>query len=99
MGAPQRSPVFAASARDGEGVGELFQAVIDCFARAERDGSLEQRRREQRIEWFDAALVHALRERFDSSPNGALRQQLADSVARGEVFPTLAARSLLGPNE
>lgn len=88
-------PVLASSALDGTGIAELFDAIVQRFAAAESDGSLESRRREQRLQWFEHSIDSALKERFEASTDGATRQKMAESVARGDVLPALAAHALL----
>lgn len=88
-------PVFAVSARDGEGIEALYAAVGECFARAKDDGALDVRRREQRLRWLDEVIDGALRERFEARASAALRGELTEAVARGQMLPSRAARELL----
>jgi LAO/AO transport system kinase len=88
-------PVLALSAIEGSGVSELFDLIMQRFAAAESDGSITRKRREQRLEWFQHSIERALRDRFESSTDGALRQRMTESVARGDILPVLAAHELL----
>lgn len=92
----QPPPVFAVSAREGEGVQALFEAIREQSTRAESDGSLDRRRREQRKRWLDEVIERELYARFESRVDAARKRELTEAVARGELLPLRAAHALLG---
>ena len=95
----QAPPVFAVSARDGEGTQPLYEATRALFARGQSDGSFERRRREQRLRWLDEVIERELYARFESRANALKKRELTDAVARGELLPLRAAHELLGTLE
>jgi len=87
--------VFALSALYDEGVAPLYESIVDRFAANTEDGSVERKRRAQRLAWLERALSEALLMRFAASESAALRQELTEAVGRGELLPLQAARQLL----
>ncbi|MEP7052360.1 MAG: methylmalonyl Co-A mutase-associated GTPase MeaB [Pseudomonadota bacterium] len=89
-------PVIVLSALADTGVAQLLGDLTRFGAAARADGSLELRRSAQRREWFDSALEEGLHELFTQRPDLALaRAAAADSVAKGSVSASEAARRLL----
>ena len=66
--------------------------------RAEQSGSLQARRRDQELHWFDETVEELLRIRFFSDPKvAAALPQLREAVAAGRQSATAAARALVQP--
>src|SRR5690606_32717823 len=95
-----RPPVLTCSGVTGEGVGEVWDAVLAHRALLEERGALETRRRAQNERWMwtlvDEGLHAALREHPGVRE---LLPELREAVASGEVPPTLAATRLLNAFE
>ncbi|MEO8904196.1 MAG: methylmalonyl Co-A mutase-associated GTPase MeaB [Polyangiaceae bacterium] len=88
--------VLVLSALTDVGVEQLLAALTTYGAATREDGSFELRRSAQRRAWFDSALEEELRELFTRRPAFALaRAAAADSVAKGAVSASAAARRLL----
>ena len=88
---------FAASARTGQGVAELWRTVLAQRAVLEQSGALAQRRRTQAREWMwslvGEGLQRALRE--DPAVGAAIPRLEADVEAQLQT-PAAAARQILG---
>lgn len=89
-------PVLVLSALADSGVADLFAELNRFYAAARGDGSLEGRRGEQRLIWFESAFEEAVHELFTRRPDLALaRQAAANRVASGATSASEAARGLL----
>jgi len=89
-------PVLTCSARTGDGLDELWQAVLDHRRHLERTGRLQERRSRQRRHWLWSLLEERLRDRFLAHPAVAsLLPEMERQVAAGEATPTAAAERLL----
>jgi LAO/AO transport system kinase len=88
--------VMAASARDGEGIEAVWEAVLAHRDAVERSGELAERRREQAREWLWSLLREGLERVFLEHPAVArlVPALEADVVARRST-PSAAARTLL----
>ena len=88
--------VMRLSALAGDGVGD-FWARVESFAELQRgNGGFERRRREQAEAWMWDMIHAALHERFRQHPSvRAVLPATAAAVARGEMPPSTAARTLL----
>jgi LAO/AO transport system kinase len=84
--------VLTSSARSGEGIGELLDAIEAFAAAAKGSGAFEERRRRQRKAWFEHEIERGLLGRQDVAELGA---ELGARAERGELSPRLAARQLL----
>jgi LAO/AO transport system kinase len=85
-------PVVTYSALTGDGIGGLWEAVLDHRARLTASGALEARRREQRVKWMWSMLEGRLLARLRTDP--ALKARLPAieaAVAQGRMSPALAA--------
>ena len=93
---PWQPQVMRLRALSGAGIDD-FWSRVEAFAERQRgSGGFERRRREQAEAWMWDMIHAALRERFLQHP--AVRAALpatAASVARGELPPSTAARTLL----
>ncbi len=91
-----KPPVFACSARTGEGIPEIFSAVLDHRSRAIASGDFERKRREQARAAMFAAIRAALSDAFFANP--AVRAQLPGlerAVLEGSLSSHAAAHQLL----
>jgi LAO/AO transport system kinase len=94
---PSWKPVaLAASALEGTGVAQVWQAVLDHRARLGETGELERRRRDQNRAWMWSLLDEALRQSFRADPAvAAAIPGLERDVERQRTTPAAAARQLL----
>ena len=88
--------VLTASAHTGEGIPEIWEAVLAHRQQAEASGALEQKRRNQARDWMWALVDEGLRAAFRSHP-GVQSQvsELEQAVEQLETTPAAAARVLL----
>jgi GTPase len=87
---------FLSSARQGEGVGEIWSVIERYIEITRRTGALAERRRDQERHWMRDLVKEGLEDLYRSHP--AVRAQLAeleDRVSRGDLPATTAARLLL----
>ena len=90
-----RPPIVETVATDGQGIAELWRAVLDHRAFLEADGRLEQRR-DSRLRDELRAIVHArLRAGVDARCQGERFEQLLAQVAARQLDPYAAADKLL----
>ena len=96
-GALWTPPVLLVSGLVGQGLAELWSAVLAHRERLEGAGVLAQKRSEQNKRWMWAMVEERLRERMATSP--ALRGRLPDleaGVADGTISPAAGADELAG---
>ena len=88
--------VMTCSARTGDAVADIWQAVLDHRAFVAANGWFVRRREEQSIEWMREALVYGLEHelRRDPAINAHLAAMHID-VKAGRLSPFRAARELL----
>ena len=88
-------PIVETVATDGQGIAELWRAVLDHRAFLEADGRLEKRR-DSRLRDELRAIVHArLRAGVDARCQGERFEQLLAQVAARQLDPYAAADKLL----
>jgi LAO/AO transport system kinase len=91
-----RPPVLAASARTGEGVAAVWEAVLAHRAALAASGELEAKRRTQARAWLWSLLDEGLRAAFRQHAGvAALLEPLERAVAEQRATPAAAARELL----
>ncbi len=89
-------PVLLVSARTGEGIDALWQAVHDHRAALERSGELDRRRQRQRLDWLESLVQEQLLDEFAADERvRAARERLQPAVLAGDLSPMAAARELL----
>ncbi|RMD91011.1 MAG: methylmalonyl Co-A mutase-associated GTPase MeaB, partial [Alphaproteobacteria bacterium] len=94
--APWRPEVIIVSARTGEGLDRLGEAIATHRRVLAEAGLLEARRRRQQVKWMWALLEDALLERFRAAPQvAAILEETERAVAAGERAPAAAAEALL----
>lgn len=91
--APECVPTSALS---GLGIDTLSERVDRLLHQRTDDGSLLERRRVQRMQWFEAAIVDHLQRRLQARPDwGTHHDALIDKVVSGAIAPYAAAREFL----
>lgn len=92
-----RPRAITCSARAREGIGEIWEAVLEHRALLENTGQFEIYRREQVRSWMYDLIEHGLREAFleDARIRGKLPGCEQDVLA-GRISPFRAAQKLLG---
>jgi LAO/AO transport system kinase len=91
-----RPPVVCATAATGDGVADVWQAVVDHRAHLAAGGELAERRRRRAAEEVTRLVAVGLTERARAATGSARGRELADAVAAGDVDPWSAADELLG---
>ncbi len=89
-------PVLTASALTGEGIGEVWQTVLDHRRRLEASGELARKRSRQALDWMCDLLEEGIRRQFFNHPR--VRRELdrtCRKVEKGMLAPMTAARELL----
>lgn len=92
---PWVPPVLLASALHGQGLAEVWQAVCAHRDSTEKNGRFQEKRKEQRVRWFEQLIFERLEEHFRSHPAVAaawagIKAQVAD-----EALPPGAAADRL----
>ena len=78
--------MLTCSAHTGDGLDEVWQAVLDHRAHLEEQGSLQARRAEQQREWMWAMVDAELRDAVRRSPRvRELLTEITPGVRSGEV--------------
>ena len=90
-----RPPVLCTTATTGEGVEEVWRAVLDHRESMVATGGLEERRRRRAAEEIRRLVAARLLARAEGLTAGPRAGELADAVARGDVDPWTAADELL----
>lgn len=90
------TPVLTASATEGRGLAELWEAVGEHRALLERDGLLEQRRRAQALRWLRGFVEEAVLTAFRERPGVAEALAAAErAVTDADATIPQAAASVL----
>ena len=91
-----RARVLAASALEGSGVAEVWQAVQDHRTAVEADGALAEARSQQALAWMWSEVSETLATRLRESPAVAAHlPEVERAVSEGRESPTTAAANLL----
>jgi LAO/AO transport system kinase len=92
-----KPPVVTCSAREGEGIPEIWHTILDHRANMAASGELDRKRKRQAREAMYTTIRSALSEKFFSSPEIRDRSpQLEKDVMEGRISAYGAARELLG---
>jgi LAO/AO transport system kinase len=88
-------PVLTYSARTGDGIAELWQAIEAHRSRLAARGELESKRREQQVRWMWSLIETHIQERLraDGKLKGKL-PALEGAVKDGKLPPALAAEEI-----
>jgi LAO/AO transport system kinase len=88
--------VLTASALEGAGVADAWDALVELRAALETDGALASRRAEQAERWmWDVVEAELMRRLLASDGVRAAVAEVADSVRAGRLSPTAGALRLL----
>ena len=94
-----RPRALACSSLEGVGIDEVWKLICEFVAKGRVTGLIDERRREQSLEWLQWLLEQELWRRFTQNPNivetWAETQQ---AVLAGTLSPTAAARRLISIN-
>ena len=91
-----RPPVLTVSARTGDGLDALWEAILGHRKTLEAQGLFAEKRRAQQVKWMWALVEAGLLERFRSDPRvAALLPVVEREVAAGARSPAAAADVLL----
>jgi LAO/AO transport system kinase len=90
-----RPPIVCTTATSGDGLDELWSAVIDHGAYLERSGELDRRRRRRLIEELDRILVRRLAADVRGLADGEVYARLTTAMTERRVDPQAAATELL----
>lgn len=89
-------PVLTCSAVTGSGIDDVWSQVEQHQAVMSKQGMLAERRARQQVAWMWSTVEDRLVGDFRSRPDVRARsQELEESLRRGEITPTAAARQLL----
>ena len=89
-------PVLTCSAVDMTGICEIWQTVLSHRKKLSDSGELEQRRRQQALDWMWSLIEEGLKNRFNQNPEVKMHlPKLARGVEKGTTAPTIAAEELL----
>jgi len=89
-------PVLTCSAVEKSGIREIWQTVLDHRKKLTDTGELEQKRRQQALDWLWSLIEEGLKTRFEQNPDIKKRlPQIARAVEKGITAPTIAAEELL----
>jgi LAO/AO transport system kinase len=89
-------PVLTCSALEMSGIDKIWQTVVDHREKMSHSGELNQKRREQALDWMWNLVREGLQERFYQHPEvKKCLPLIARSVEKGETTPTIAATKLL----
>lgn len=94
-----RPRALSCSSLEGVGIDEVWKLICEFSAKARVTGLVEERRRDQALEWLQWLLEQELWRRFSLNPEivsawNGIRQQ----VLEGTLSPTAAARRLIKIN-
>lgn len=88
--------VLTCSAINSQGIGEIWQMVLEHRALLESNGHLERRRSRQSLQWMQELIALGLEEAFRRDPEVAARfAGLRSAVERGVMTPLAAGNELL----
>jgi LAO/AO transport system kinase len=80
-----------------EGIGELWELVLEHRAQQEASGHFAARRKQQSLDWMRDLVAAGLEDRFRKNPRVAAELPVAsEEVREGRLSPLHAARKLLG---
>lgn len=84
--------VMCVSAELGDGIAQLLASISEWSQIRQKDGSWDQRRSEQRLRWFDAAVRRAIEQiASERTELDALKAELKKAISNGDTSPLAAA--------
>lgn len=88
--------VLSCSALNGDGIADVWRAILRQRAALEPSGQLDAKRRQQRQSWLWAEVQAVMIDRLRRDPKTRLHlQKLEHQVADGDLLPPAAARLLI----
>jgi LAO/AO transport system kinase len=91
-----QTPVLACSAREGNGVAEVWETVERFVSQSRARGEFENRRSAQNLTWLHALVEAGLHERLLGSPAIRVEQaEITRQIVSGALSPAVGARRLL----
>lgn len=92
-----RAHVLAVSAKTGNGMTQLWSALLGLYEHRKENGVLGQKRSAQSIEWFWTAVQRMLLKRLKSDDSiRAMLPDLIEKIERNEMSASLAACEVVG---
>ena len=92
----RQPPVLTCSALTGDGLDDVWSAVLEHRAWLEKNGSLASRRAEQQVSWLWALVEGELTDALHQSPSvRALRASLEREVASGDLSAVEASQKVI----
>ncbi|MDO5286035.1 MAG: methylmalonyl Co-A mutase-associated GTPase MeaB [Actinomycetia bacterium] len=92
----RQPPVLTCSALTGDGLDDVWAAVLEHRAWLEKNGSLASRRAEQQVSWLWALVEGELTDALHQSPSvRALRASLEREVASGDLSAVEASQRVI----
>jgi LAO/AO transport system kinase len=85
------TPALLTSSLTGEGIPEVWKMIEHYFTHSQANGSLENRRREQAVDWMHALIVESLKTRFYNSPAVLARIDAVEHAVELGQMPALSA--------
>lgn len=90
---------LACSSLEGVGIDEVWKLICEFVAKGRVTGLIDERRREQSLEWLQWLLEQELWRRFTQNPNiVGTWAETQQAVLAGTLSPTAAARRLISIN-
>ncbi len=87
---------LACSALHGKGLPEIWAAVQEFLQKTKADGTFEERRKTQMVEWMESLVIDGFREKILKAPEvNELYELNRNAVERGELSPGTAADKVL----
>ena len=74
-----------------EGIPEVWKMTEGYFSTTRGNGALDQRRRDQSVDWMHTLIMESLRTRFYASPSVQSRLEAVENAVAHGRMPALAA--------
>ncbi len=89
-------PVLMCSALEMSGIDAVWESVLDFHKKMKSTGELDEKRREQALDWMWTLVDEGLKERFQANSDvKKLLPSITREVGHGTASPTAAANQLL----
>jgi LAO/AO transport system kinase len=89
-------PVLTCSSAENVGIREIWQTVLRHHQKFSETGELEQKRKQQALDWMWSLIEEGIRIRFNQNPEVKSRlRKISHAVEKGNTAPTVAAEELL----
>ena len=84
-------PAMTVSSLTHEGIPEVWKMTEGYFSTTRGNGALDQRRRDQSVDWMHTLIMESLRTRFYASPSVQSRLEAVENAVAHGRMPALAA--------